>query len=138
MKDSIKFIDDLKYQLKRHDSKDEIIFELNQALNRIINIFVLDQDEHAFASAPKSLPPKIKAYPTIYNTKDINQWHDELLEWVPFKLIRLSDFIDRCLNNLNCEIWEVNDNHIKSAILSLKEDGKIEFDEDWVFSIKRI
>lgn len=138
MNSSIKLIDDLKHQLKNRDLKDPIANELDFALNRIINIFVLDQDPHVFASEPIDLPAKIKAYPSSVDCAGIKQWYQDLLEWIPYKLIRHSDLISRCLNNLDCELWDVSESDVKSAILSLKEDGLIEFDHDWELWIKRV
>ncbi len=139
MKDSIRLVDDLKHQLKTRSKDDQIANALDDALNRIIMVYILDQDPHSFASAPKNLPPKIKAYPKGTEPfSAIKKWYASVLEWIPYQPIRYSDLMDRILNNCDCEIWETPHSEIKSALLVLKEDGKIEWDQDWDTWINRI
>lgn len=135
--ETIDLINDLKFKLKERSKDDDIAVELDSALNHIINIFVLDQDQHLFASIPTNLPPKIKAYP-LHNHAQITQWHQELLEWVPKTPIRMSSLIQRCLNNIEADPWEVSESDIKSALLELNEEGKVEWDQDWDVWVRRL
>lgn len=127
---TLDLINDLIHQLKTRDPNDEIANHLNNSLNHIINIFVLDQDQHIWASLSTNLPPKFHTTPN--STKEYQEFDNLVYQWIPKHPIKLSSFIHRCLHNSDKTFINLT-RHIKSSLLALKEDGKIEIDsDDWI------
>lgn len=133
-KKTVELIDELKYKLKTRDKDDELAQSLNHYLDNIINMYVLDQDPHSFATIPKNLPPKIGPFPK--HMKDIKKWVNLIYEWVPEQPIQLSNFLARCMHNSTAPGEIVSS--IRAAVLSLKEDGRIELSNDNVITKKQV
>ncbi len=128
---TIELINNIKFELKFRDRDDIIADKLNSALDSIINIFVLDQDPHAFASVPEYLPSKL-IRPITFLGKDYTNFANAVLQWIPDSRIHLNDFISRCENNTitpeRCVRTLRHD--IVSVVLYLKENGYINVDND--------
>ncbi len=135
-KETIALIDDLKHQLKSRAKDDQIAEALNDALNDIINRFVLDTDPHAFAVVPESLPDPIRAVKTL-SPESYQKFANAIFEWIPRQPCSISAFIRRCENNA---IEKSNSTHfasdIKSALLSLKAEGRIKMEDGIILSKK--
>lgn len=128
--ETIHLINSLKSQLQNPTNgfDDPIAKSLNGAIDHIINIYLLDQDPLNFASIPIFHPPKIEAR-TTYLGEDFLKFYNSVYNYIPeYKSISISQLINRCLANSITTRDLTSD--IKSAILSLKEDGLIEIDDN--------
>lgn len=122
--DAIKIIDELKYALKERNDNSKIANKLNDVLNDIINIFLLDQDQHSFASIPITLPAKITRLSSLQD-QTYKDFVKSVYNWLPNYSIKISKFVERCLFNADDKITASD---IRSAILDLKENDKIKID----------
>jgi len=130
--DTIKLIDELKFKLKNRDKNDRMANALNNYLDHIINIFVLDQDPHAFATSPKDLPEKLKQPQDQEWGQAFMNFYNQVYKWIPDHQIKIYDFIQRCEHNTIyvCGCTRTLSGDVKSALLSLKEQGKINITDD--------
>lgn len=132
--ETVNLINDLKFKLKSRDANDEIANALNNSLDNIINIFVLDQDPHAFASIPTGLPPPISLNSDrrLLSTKWYKNLKEQILQFIPYTQIEF----DKIVNRLVHFAPKVYLSDIKLSLLSLIESGEIEMDSCNI--IKRI
>ncbi len=129
-KETIKLIDDLKYKLKSREPNDRIAESLNNYLDHIINIFVLDQNSNSFASVPGQLPELLNS--EYEWSKKYNNFTLKVLEWIPKEPIDINKLLARCQHNsIN---HSVNYPDIRYALLILRENGKIDIDQNNIIS----
>lgn len=124
---TIDLINDLNYKLSFRDKDDCLASELNRVLQELVTIHLLDKDPNVFASIPDKIPEPLGNVSSYKNWKDFA--HSVFL-WIPEKEINLNEFIMRCLHHSKESRNSARISDIKSALLHLKEDGKIELSDE--------
>ncbi len=124
--DIIQLINEIKFKLRAAPATNELANELNLAIDKIIFNFVLDQEPGIFASKPKNLPDIIPQFDYGRGPEFYKEDIEAVYSWIPDRPITVLALIDRCIfNSVNGYRSDIN-----SALISLKEEGRILIDDE--------